>query len=62
MLLTRFVNYVKDTKGEMAHVVWPTRREALAFTAVVIVISIATAAFLGFFDYLFSLILQKFIL
>jgi len=30
--------------------------------AIIFPISIATAAFLGFFDYLFSLIFQKFIL
>ena len=62
MLLTRFVNYIKDTRGELSHVSWPTRRQALAFTIVVIAISIATAIFLGFFDYIFSLILKKFVL
>lgn len=60
--MNRFVNYIKDTREEMTHVSWPTRRQSLSFTAVVIVVSIATAAFLGFFDYLFSLILQKFVL
>ena len=46
----------------MAHVSWPTRRQAVVFTIVVIIISILTALFLGFFDYILSLILQKFIL
>ena len=57
-----FINYLKDTKGELAHVSLPSRREALGFTAVVILVSLVTAAFLGFFDYVFSLILQKFII
>lgn len=61
-MLNRFINYLKDTRGELVHVSWPTRRQALVFTGVVIVISILTAVFLGFFDYLFSLVLQKFIL
>ncbi len=60
--MNRFINYLKDTKGELAHVSWPSRREALGFTAVVILVSLVTAAFLGFFDYVFSLILQKFII
>lgn len=60
--MNRFVNYLRDTKGELAHVSWPTRKQAILFTVVVIVISVLTAAFLGFFDYIFSLILQKFIL
>ena len=60
--MERFINYLKDTKGEMVHVVWPTRREAISFTAVTILVSVATAAYLGFFDYIFSLVLQKFII
>ena len=60
--MNRFINYLKDTKAELAHVSWPTRRQAIAFTIVVILISIAMSLFLGFFDYIFSLILQKFIL
>ena len=58
----RLINYFKDTKAEMALVTWPTRREAIGFTLVTILISIVTAAYLGFFDYIFSLILQKFVL
>ncbi len=59
--MNTFINYLKESRAEMAHVVWPTRRQAMAFT-VVTIISITTAAFLGFFDYVFSLILQKFII
>lgn len=59
--MNRFINYIKDTKAELAHVSWPTRRQAMIFTIVVILVSIFTAAFLGFFDYLFSLVLQKFV-
>ncbi|MFH1473221.1 MAG: preprotein translocase subunit SecE [bacterium] len=58
----RFINYIRDTKGELKHVSWPTRRQSIAFTIIVIIISILSAAYLGIFDYLFSQILQKFIL
>lgn len=60
--MNTFINYLKETRAELEHVTWPTRREAIGFTIVVIVVSIATAIFLGFFDYLFSLILQKFVI
>lgn len=60
--MTRIVNYIKETREELKHVSWPTRRQAIAFTVAVIIISLVAAAYLGFFDYLFSLILQKFIL
>lgn len=60
--MQRLINYIKDTRGELQYVTWPTRRVSLIFTVVVIVISILVALFLGFFDYIFSLILQKLIL
>lgn len=60
--MNRFVNYLKDTRAELEHVSWPTRRQSIVITAVVIAVSLATALFLGFFDYLFSLILQKFVI
>lgn len=60
--MSRFINYLKDTKGELVHVSWPTRRQAIALTVLVIVLSILVALYLGFFDYLFSLILQKFVI
>ncbi len=56
------INYIRDTRGELKHVSWPTRRQAIVFSIVVIIISLVTAAFLGFFDLLFSLILEKFII
>ncbi len=60
--MNRFINYIKDTRAEMTHVSWPTRRQAMALTAVVIIVSLATAIYLGFFDYIFSLIFTKFII
>jgi len=60
--MSRFINYIRDTRGEMKHVTWPTRRQALIYTVIVIVISVITSAYLGLFDYVFSLILQKFVL
>ncbi len=60
--MNRLLNYFKETRLELEHVTWPTRKQAIAFTAVTVVVSILTAAFLGFFDYIFSLILQKFVL
>lgn len=51
--------YIKETKAELAHVSWPTRKQAIIYTVVVIVISVITAFFLGAFDYIFSLLLQK---
>ncbi|HJO89599.1 MAG: preprotein translocase subunit SecE [Candidatus Pacebacteria bacterium] len=58
----RLINYIKDTKGELKHVSWPTRRQAFIFTILVIAISLFTAAFLGLFDFIFTFLLENFVL
>ncbi|MBU1046812.1 preprotein translocase subunit SecE [Patescibacteria group bacterium] len=57
----KIIDYIKDTKGELKHVSWPTRKQSIWFTVIVIVISLATAFFLGLFDFIFSLGLDNFI-
>lgn len=49
-----FFNYIKETKTEMKHVTWPTRSQTISFTVIVIILSLITASFLGFFDYIFA--------
>ncbi len=52
-------NYFKEVRGEMKHVSWPTQRQALVYTIVVILVSLITALYLGLWDYAFSLIIKK---
>lgn len=52
-------DYIRDTKGELKHVSWPTRKQAIVFTLLTIVLSVALAFFLGFFDLIFSVGLEK---
>ena len=56
-----FINYLKDVRGEMQHVAWPTRRQTIAYTLLVIGISLLAAALLGVFDFLFTNIADRFI-
>ncbi|MFA5838762.1 MAG: preprotein translocase subunit SecE [Candidatus Paceibacterota bacterium] len=58
----KLVEYLKNTKAEFKHVSWPTRKQAITFTIIVVVISFAVALYLGFFDFIFSKILEFFIL
>lgn len=53
-----FFNYIKETKTEMKHVTWPTRSQTISFTVIVIILSLITAAFLGFFDYIFAQVIK----
>ncbi len=56
------IEYLKETKAELKHVSWPTRAQAIRFTVSVIAISIVTAYFLGIFDFLFTKVLDLFVL
>ena len=59
--MSRLSNYILETKGEMKHVSWPTKNQTIMYTMLVILISIVISAYLGFFDYLFSLGLKSLI-
>ncbi len=48
--MQNFIQYLKDTKGEMKHVSWPTKSQTVAFTSLVVVISVVGAFLLGLFD------------
>lgn len=53
--------YFKEVRGEMKHVSWPTRQMVVVYTAVVIGISLAVAAYLGLLDFAFSAAVQAII-
>jgi len=55
-------NYLKETKAEMSHVTWPTTRQAVIYTVLVISVTAIVAALLGFFDHLFSQFIQSIII
>jgi preprotein translocase SecE subunit len=57
----KITEYIKDTRTEMTHVTWPSRKQAILFSVAVVVVSIATALFLGLFDYIFSRLLTLFV-
>ena len=47
-------NYFKEVRAEMKHVSWPSYRQTITYTIVVIAVSLATAVYLGLWDYLFA--------
>ena len=58
----KFIDYLRDTRGEMKHVNWPTKTQAINYTLLVIGISVATALVLALADYVFGLGLENIIL
>ncbi|KKW47569.1 preprotein translocase subunit SecE [Candidatus Kaiserbacteria bacterium RIFCSPHIGHO2_02_FULL_59_21] len=53
------LQYLKETRGELRHVAWPTRLQTILYTVIVILLSLFVAAYLGFFDYIFTTGLAK---
>lgn len=59
--MSKITEYLKDTKAELKHVIWPTRSQTFFYTAIVIILSVVIAYYLGVFDFIFSLFLQRII-
>ena len=61
-LLRKIGTFLKETKVEMKKVNWPTRKQAIKYTLIVIGVSLAVAIFLGGLDFLFTTLISKFLL
>ncbi|OHA60070.1 MAG: preprotein translocase subunit SecE [Candidatus Vogelbacteria bacterium RIFOXYD1_FULL_46_19] len=57
-----FIDYLKSTKGELKHVNWPTKNQAIAYTTIVIAIAFVIGFYLGAFDFIFTTILRNFLI
>ena len=60
--MSRFIEYLNDTRTELGHASWPTRRQAIVSTILVVAISILVGIFIGLFDFAFTKGLNWFIL
>ncbi len=56
------LSFLKEAKVELSRVNWPTQKEIIRYTVLVIVISLGVALFLGGLDFLFSLGVERFLL
>lgn len=61
-MFAKITTFFQEARVELKHINWPTRKEAIRLTAVVIGISLGLAFFLGVFDTLFTYMLKVFIL
>lgn len=55
-------SFLKSTRNELKHVVWPSRRRTIAYTVIIIVLSIALGYLLNGFDLGFRALLGHFII
>jgi len=61
-MLNRLKSYIQESYQEIHRVNWPTRSETLRLTLIVIGMSIGVAIFLGILDFVFSYLLEKFLI
>ncbi len=54
--------FFKEVFVEMKRVSWLSQKEVVKFTLIVLAFTVIAAAFLGGLDYIFSLIIQNFLL
>jgi preprotein translocase subunit SecE len=52
--LRRTITFYKQVVAELRKVIWPTRRELLTYTAVVLVFVLFMVAVISLYDFLFS--------
>jgi len=61
-ILSKITSFLKETRVELKKVNWPTRKETVKYTLIVIGLSFSVAVFLGGLDYLFTFLISKFLL
>jgi len=57
--MSKVTEYLKETKTELSHVIWPNRRQTILYTITVVVLSVVIAYLLGVFDFGFLKGLEK---
>lgn len=58
----KLLTYLRETQAEMKHVNWPTRKQTVFFTIVVVILSLLTAFFLGLSDFVLTFLLDTFVI
>jgi len=60
-LFKKIINFLKDVKLEMKKVDWPTRKNAIKYTVIVVGVSLGVAVFLGSCDAILNKTLNSFL-
>ena len=57
-MVAKAIQFLLEVRGEVKKVTWPSKKEAMGGTAVVVVVVLIMAAFLGLVDVLLSKIVE----
>ena len=58
----KITTFLKEVRLEVKKVNWPTRQQTIRYTLIILGISLVIAVFLGGLDFLFTMLLENFIL
>lgn len=56
--MNKIITFFKEAKVEMTKVNWPSKKQTINYTLLVIGVSLSVSAFLGGLDYIFSQVLK----
>ena len=60
--MNKIVTFIQEAKEELLKVNWPSKKQTINYTLLVVAVSIAVAGFLGGLDWIFSYVLKTFII
>ncbi len=60
--MNKVVQFFQEAKAELLKVNWPTKKQTVNYTILVVAVSVAVALFLGGLDFVFSYILKTYII
>lgn len=58
----KLITFLKEVRLEMKKVNWPSRETTIKYTLIIVGVSLIVATFLGALDFLFTTLLNKFVL
>ncbi len=60
-IIKKLLNFLREVIKETKKINWPTKEETIKYTAIVVGVSLGVAIYLGSLDFIFNLLVTKFI-
>lgn len=60
--MQRILTFLIEAKSELSRVNWPTQKQIIQYTLLVIAISLGMAIFLGGLDFFFSFLVERYLI
>lgn len=60
--MKHFISYLKNVRAELGHVVWPSRKQTVNHTLLIIILSVFTALLIALLDYIFTGVVGRLII